>query len=63
MRFSKSIYAYVVFLSLACQQYPQVDLDAIFNNPPKSAKPWTYWYWVNAAVSEEGITADLEAMQ
>ena len=26
------------------------------------AKPWTFWYWMNGAVTREGITADLEAM-
>lgn len=26
------------------------------------AKPWTFWYWMNGAVTQEGITADLEAM-
>jgi len=26
------------------------------------AKPWTFWYWMNGAVTHEGITADLEAM-
>lgn len=28
-----------------------------------SAKPWVFWYWMQAAVSKEGITADLESMQ
>ena len=34
-----------------------------FLNPPESAKPWVFWYWLNGAVSKEGITADLEAMK
>ncbi|OUJ73502.1 glycosyl hydrolase [Hymenobacter crusticola] len=38
-------------------------LKTIFQNPPESAKPWVFWYWMNAAVSREGITADLEAMR
>ncbi len=33
-----------------------------FLNPPEQAKPWVLWYWMNASVSKEGITADLEAM-
>jgi hypothetical protein len=37
-------------------------LDEIFQHPPTSAKPWVFWYWMHAAVSKEGITADLEAM-
>ena len=28
-----------------------------------SAKPWVFWYWVQAGVSKVGITADLEAMK
>lgn len=30
--------------------------------PPSNARPWTYWYWMHAAVTRQGITADLEAM-
>lgn len=39
------------------------DLQAAFQNPPEAAKPWVFWYWMNAAVTPEGITADLEAMR
>lgn len=31
---------------------------ALANN----SKPWVFWYWMQASVSKEGITADLEAM-
>lgn len=34
-----------------------------FRNPPASAKPHTWWHWMNGNVSKEGITLDLEAMQ
>src|SRR5882724_13208407 len=34
-----------------------------FLSPPGSAKPWVFWYWMQAAVSKAGITADLEAMK
>ena len=34
-----------------------------FQNPPDSAKPQTWWHWMNGNVTKEGITADLEAMQ
>jgi len=39
------------------------DLVARFQNPPLSASPWVFWYWMRGAVSKEGITADLEAMK
>ncbi|RZL49243.1 MAG: DNA-binding protein, partial [Pedobacter sp.] len=29
----------------------------------ENAKPWVFWYWVQAGVSKKGITADLEAMK
>mgnify|MGYP003337955862 CR=1 FL=1 len=37
-------------------------VDALFKNPPNSAKPHTWWHWMNGNVTKEGITADLEAM-
>lgn len=37
--------------------------DNLFQQPPASAKPWVFWYWMQAGVSKAGITADLEAMQ
>ncbi|WP_345953437.1 glycosyl hydrolase [Mucilaginibacter sp. PAMB04168] len=41
----------------------QTDLERLFKNPPQSAKPWVFWYWMQAAVTKAGITADLEAMK
>jgi hypothetical protein len=38
-------------------------IEETFFNPPESAKPWVFWYWLHGAVSKEGITADLEAMK
>lgn len=52
------------FLSVSVvksQTFSQLEKD--FLNPPQSAKPWVFWYWLHGAVSKEGITADLEAMK
>ena len=38
-------------------------LTQTFLHPPEAAKPWIYWYWMQASVSKEGITADLESMK
>ena len=38
------------------------DLAKGFAAPPDSAKPHTWWHWMNGNVTREGITADLEAM-
>ncbi|MEW6998382.1 glycosyl hydrolase [Colwelliaceae bacterium BS250] len=39
-----------------------VDLESGFKNPPNSAKPQTWWHWMDGNVSVEGINADLQAM-
>ncbi len=53
----------ISFMGFA-QQPKAVDLiEKNFLNPPRSAKPWVFWYWMHGAVSKEGITADLEAMR
>ena len=41
---------------------PAVALDLLFANPSKSARPHTWWHWMNGNVTKAGITADLEAM-
>lgn len=30
---------------------------------PTTQRPWTFWYWMYGAVSEQGIKADLQAMK
>ncbi|HEY4246698.1 MAG TPA: glycosyl hydrolase [Lacunisphaera sp.] len=37
-------------------------LAAGFAQPPASARPRTFWFWMNGNVTAEGITRDLEAM-
>ena len=39
------------------------NLEEQFRNPPASARPWVYWFWLNGNITREGITADLEAMR
>jgi hypothetical protein len=40
-----------------------VNLQQLFQSPPPAASPWVFWYWNQASVSKQGITADLEAMK
>ncbi len=54
---SLSLVAFASFL------FAQSSLDAGFINPPNSAKPHTWWHWINGNISKAGITADLEAMK
>jgi hypothetical protein len=39
------------------------DLEAGFKNPPPSARPWVFWFWINGNITKDGITADLEAFK
>ena len=53
-----------VFSVLVCTATVHADeLSDRFANPPASARPHTFWHWMNGNVTKEGITADLEAMQ
>ena len=38
-------------------------LAAAFKSPPASAKPQTWWHWINGNTSIKGIIADLQAMK
>ena len=38
-------------------------LEQGFLHPPDSAKPQTWWHWMNGNITKAGITADLEAMK
>lgn len=33
-----------------------------FVDPPASARPRTWWHWMNGNITADGITRDLEAM-
>ncbi len=37
-------------------------LDEQFRAPAGDARPWTLWYWMYGAISDEGVRADLQSM-
>src|SRR6267378_3933722 len=39
------------------------ELERGFLQPPDSARPWIFWFWLNGNITSNGITADLEAMK
>src|SRR5215213_153208 len=68
MRYSGFYIGFILLLLTQCvnAQTTAGDLSQAernFANPPSSARPWVFWYWMHAAVSKQGITADLEAMK
>lgn len=46
-----------------CWSAPADPLDDGFANPPDSAKPQTWWHWVDGRVNKACITAELEAIR
>jgi hypothetical protein len=50
-------------LILTTSAAPTDPLESGFLNPPDSARPQTWWHWMNGNITKEGITADLEAMK
>ncbi len=54
---------YVLALLMLCSPAAWArDPAADFREPPASARPWVYWFFMDGNLSREGITADLEAM-
>ena len=66
----------MAFLCLSCQRVGPVnhkasshlemdyqDLTKLFSDPPNSAKPGVYWYFMDGNLSKEEMTADLESMK
>jgi len=41
----------------------QNSMDADFLQPPDSARPWVYWYFMDGHLTREGMDADLAAMK
>lgn len=41
---------------------PTGELKSRFINPPYTARPQGFWFWMNGNITKEGITRDIEAM-
>jgi len=49
--------------SKASPQISIAELERGFREPPPTARPYTWWHWMNGNITADGITRDLEAMQ
>ena len=58
----KLVVAIMIAPSFLLSVYAAELAEHEFLNPPPSARPHTWWHWMNGNVTKEGITADLEAM-
>ncbi|MBQ3634225.1 MAG: DNA-binding protein [Bacteroidales bacterium] len=54
---------FVVFIIIASSCTRQRTWDEDFRQPSAETAPWTFWYWMYGAVSDEGIRKDLIAMK
>jgi len=57
-----AVAAVVLMTAAVPAQETSSTLERSFLHPPDSAKPHTWWHWMNGNITKEGITADLEAM-
>jgi hypothetical protein len=53
----------ILLLPAASAMRADDSLEAGFLNPPDSAKPQTWWHWMNGNITKEGIATDLAAMK
>jgi hypothetical protein len=69
MKKHSKILNYIVLLSflfslvLGCSDKNFDELKSGFQNPPDSAKPGVYWYFMDGNLSREEMTKDLESMK
>jgi (4-O-methyl)-D-glucuronate---lignin esterase len=49
-------------IALATDSAEEGGLETAFRNLPASARPKTWWHWMNGNITRDGITRDLEAM-
>ncbi len=56
-------FIYILFFCLILGQLSAQNLNKLWQSPSEESRPWCFWYWMNGAVTKEGITADLEAMK
>ncbi|MBI5833010.1 MAG: hypothetical protein HZB16_12000 [Armatimonadetes bacterium] len=50
-------------LLLALAPLAAQDLTAGFADPPRAAKPQTWWHWMNGNITAAGLTKDIEEMR
>jgi len=53
----------LMFFLLSFSVAGGASLENEFRNPPDSARPGVYWYFMDGNLSREGMTADLESMK
>jgi hypothetical protein len=61
--FGIRISCFLLLLAVASAPSWARDLSQDFREPPASARPWVYWFFMDGNLSREGITTDLEAMK
>ncbi len=62
VRLAVAVAASIVFTCGAADASADSSLERTFENPPDSARPWVYWYFMDGNTTREGMKADLDAM-
>ncbi|MFH0761361.1 MAG: glycosyl hydrolase [Bacteroidota bacterium] len=61
--FRLSPFAFLLLLFSACSHNLTDPFEQAFLNPPDSARPGVYWYFMDGNMQKEAITGDLESMK
>ena len=57
------LFSVLIAFSLSSSKENTIDLKEAFKNPPDSAKPGVYWYFMDGNLSRKEMTNDLESMK
>ena len=58
----RSFLLWAMLLMLASAAWAQPNTFETFMNPPREARPYVWWHWINGNTSKEGIRKDLAWM-
>jgi hypothetical protein len=60
----KQLFILLMLIAASCRMIDSGDkLKEGFINPPDSARPGVYWYFMDGNIEKEAMTADLESMK
>ena len=59
----KKLFFAILFVFFSSCSLNSQKLEQLWQSPPEESRSWAIWYWMQGAISKEGITADLEAMK
>jgi len=54
---------FIVLMTFMLSVQAQTQLEEVFKTPPASARPASWWHWMNGNITKRGIQNDLQALK